>query len=75
MRFTLSVEEFFAVIRDSAWHSIAEIADRLRIPVSKLIELSSFLSERGILQYDAKTQRIRIESLWKLLRPEKGELP
>jgi len=69
----LSVEGFFTIIKDGAWHSIDELSDKLGIQTSKLIELVKLLSEHGLLKYEDKAQRIRIEPVWKLLLPEQDE--
>jgi len=72
---TLSIDKFFTVIKNGAWHSIDELSEQLGIQTSKLAEFSKFLSERGLLKHDEKTNRIKIEPIWKLLLPEEGELP
>jgi hypothetical protein len=66
----LSIDKFFATIKNGEWHSIDELADKLGIPTSKLEELSKFLSERGLITYQEKNRRIKIQPLWKLLLPE-----
>jgi hypothetical protein len=47
----LSTEKFFDVVRDGEWHSLDELADQLEVPVEKLVELSRFLSNQGMIQY------------------------
>jgi len=66
----LSIDRFFAAIRKGGWHSIDELSDQLGISTSKLEELSKFLSERGLITYQEKNRRIKIQPLWKLLLPE-----
>jgi len=66
----LSLEKFFTVIKDGAWHSINELGDQLGIQTSKLIELSKLLSEKGLITYEENAHRIRIEPAWQLLLPE-----
>jgi len=70
----LNVEELFDILRDGEWHDIAELADQIEIQNDKLIEFSIFLSEQGIIKYEDKTHRIKIEPEWKRLLPIKGEL-
>lgn len=65
----MPIDKFFAVIRKGAWHSIDQLSDQLALPTSKLIEFAKFLSERGMLKFEEKTQRIKIEPIWKLLLP------
>jgi hypothetical protein len=69
----LSIDKFFTIIKDGAWHSIDELSDQLGIQTSKLVELSNLLSKHGLLKYEEKTNRIKIESIWKLILPEEEE--
>ncbi len=62
-------------MKDGSWHTLDEISQRLGIETSKLTEFSKFLHERGLLKYDDKTNRIRIEPVWKLLLPDEEESP
>jgi hypothetical protein len=71
----LSIEKFFSVLKDGTWHSISELGDQLGIQTSKLIELSKLLSEHGLIEYEDKTNRIKIEPIWKLLLPEEDNPP
>ena len=66
----MSIEQFFTVIKNGAWQSIDDLSDQLGLPSSKLTELSKLLSEHGIIKYEEKTRRIKIQPLWKLLLPE-----
>ena len=66
----LSINGFFTAIKDSAWHNIDELSDQLAISTTKLVELSKFLSNRGIINYDENNRKIKIKSLWSLLLPE-----
>jgi hypothetical protein len=70
----LNIEEFFIILKDGAWHDVAEIADQTEIQTDKLIEFSQFLSEQGIINYEDKTHRIKIEPEWKRLLPIESEL-
>jgi hypothetical protein len=66
----LSTEKFFDVVRDGEWHSLDKLADQLEVPVEKLVELSRFLSNQGMIQYQGKTKIIRIKPEWKTLLPD-----
>ena len=66
----LSIDRFFAAIKKGGWQSIDELSDQLGISTSKLEELSKFLSERGLITYQEKNRRIKIQPLWRLLLPE-----
>jgi hypothetical protein len=54
---------------------VAELADQTEIQTEKLIEFSQFLSEQGIIMYEDKTHRIKIEPEWRRLLPIETELP
>jgi hypothetical protein len=69
----LNIEEFFAILKDGAWHDVYELADHIGIQTNKLIEFSQFLSEQGIIKYEDKTHRIKIEPEWKRLLPIESE--
>ena len=66
----LSINGFFTAIKDGAWHNIDELSDQLAISTTKLVELSKFLSNRSIINYDENNRKIKIKSLWSLLLPE-----
>ena len=66
----MSIDKFFAAIKKGGRHSIDELSDQLGLQASKLTELSKFLSDRGLIKYEDKTHRIKIEPIWKLLLPE-----
>jgi hypothetical protein len=70
----LNSEKIFDVLKDGAWHDVAEIADEIEIKTDKLVELSQFLSEQGIIKYEDKTHRIKIEPEWKRLLPIESEI-
>jgi hypothetical protein len=71
----LSLDRFFTVIRDGAWHNVNELSEQLGIPVEKMSEFSKVLAEHGLLKQDEKTNRVRMEPVWKLLLPEEDTLP
>jgi hypothetical protein len=66
----LSIDRFFAAIKNAAWHSIDELSHKLEIPTNKLEEMSKFLSERGLITYQEKNRKIKIQPFWRLLLPE-----
>ena len=69
----MSIDTFFTAIKNRKWHSIDELSNQLAISPVKLKELSTFLSERGLVKYDKKDQRIKIQSIWALLLPTQEE--
>ncbi len=68
----LSSDEFFATLRDGAWHSINDLATHLGIPVDKLAECVKTLSDQGIITYQEDTQRIKIKPEWKRFLPDEN---
>jgi len=69
----LSVDTFFAAIKNGAWHSIDELSVQLAISTVKLEELSRFLSNRGLIKYEEETRRIMIQPIWTLLPTEEEQ--
>ena len=63
-------EDFFDPIKDGKWHNIPELASQIKIQLDKLSEFLQFLAKQGIIEYEDKTQRIKIEPEWKELSPE-----
>lgn len=70
----MNIEELFDILKDSEWHNVYELADQIEIQTDKLIELAQFLSEQGIIKYEDKTHRIKLEPEWKRLLPIESEL-
>jgi hypothetical protein len=70
----LDVERFFAILKDEAWHSIAELSEKTETEADKLIEYSQFLARKGIVKYDDQNQRVKIEPEWSRLLPDETEL-
>ena len=66
----LSVDTFFAAIKNGTWHSIDELSNQLAISITKLDELSKFLSTSGLIIYEENNHIIKIQPLWALLLPE-----
>ncbi len=66
----MTLENYFAILKDGSWHNMDELSNKLDLPQDKLVELSRFLSEHGLAKYDEKENRIRLEPRWKLLLPE-----
>jgi biotin operon repressor len=67
---SMSLEEFFTVIKDGTWHSIEELSDKLNLSSTRLMKLSNFLSQHGLLKYEEEDNKIRLEPKWRLLLPE-----
>jgi hypothetical protein len=69
----MTLENYFAIIKDGSWHNMNELSDKLSIPQDRLIELSRLFSEHGLAKYNEKENRIRLEPKWKLLLPEEDK--
>lgn len=65
----MSIDQFFAAIREGTWQNIDQLADQLGIQSSKLAKFSKFLAEHGLLEYEEENHSIKIEPIWKLLLP------
>jgi hypothetical protein len=70
----LSAEKIFSVLKDEAWHSVAELSEKTEIEANKLVEYSQFLAGKGIVLYDDKNQRVKIVPEWSRLLPPETEL-
>jgi hypothetical protein len=70
----MTIENFFAALKNGAWHNIPELADQIKIPVHKLAEFSLVVSkEEGIIEYREREQQIKIDSKWQNLLPDEIE--
>jgi len=66
----MSLEEFFTVIKDGTWHNIEELSDKLDLSLTRLVKISNFLSQHGLLKYEEESNKIRLEPKWRLLLPQ-----
>jgi len=69
----LSVSKFFTAIKDGTWHNINVLSQQLQLQTDKLTELSKFLHEQGVIKYEEKNNRIKIEPAWQAILPEEEE--
>jgi hypothetical protein len=70
----LSAEKIFAVLKDGAWHSVAELAEQTETEANKLTEYFQFLAGKGMVKYEDQNQRIKIEPEWTHLLPDETDL-
>ena len=70
----MDVERFFAILKDDAWHSVADLSEQTEIEADKLVEYSQFLAGKGIVKYDDQNQRVKVEPEWSRLLPDETEL-
>jgi len=66
----LGSEKLFITIKDGAWHDLSELAAEIEIPIDKLIECARDLCDKGIIEYQEDTQRMKIEPKWEILLPD-----
>jgi len=70
----LSAEKIFSLLKDEAWHSIAELSKKTKIEADKLVEYSKFLAMQGIVKYEDQNQRVKIEPEWNRTLPDENAL-
>ena len=70
----MNAEKIFTLLKDEAWHSLAELSEMTEIEANKLVEYSQFLAGKGIVKYEDQNQRIKIEPEWSRLFPDETEL-
>jgi hypothetical protein len=70
----LSLDTFFTAIKNGTWNNIDQLSNQLAIPTHKLEELSRFLSNSGLIKYEEKNRRIKIQPMWTSLLPNEEEL-
>ena len=71
----MTAEKLFAIIKDGKWHKISELSKQTKVKTDKLTEFFQFLSTQGVITYEEKTNRVRIEPEWQNLLPTQTEPP
>ena len=69
----MTIEKFFAILKDGEWHDLTDLSDQVKVQTDKLTEFSQFLSKQGIIYYENKAHRIKIEPEWQNLLPDETE--
>jgi hypothetical protein len=69
----LIIEKFFKTLKDGEWHDLSDLSVQIEVQTNKLTELSQFLSKHGIIIYEEKAHRIKIEPEWQNLLPDEIE--
>ena len=69
----LTTKKLFSILKDGEWHDLTDLSDEIHVQKNKLAEFSLFLSKQGVVAYDDKAHRIRIEPEWQNLLPDKIE--
>jgi len=67
------IEKLFATLNDGKWHQIHELSDQFKVKRDKLTEFFLFLLTQGVIAYEEKTNRVRIELEWQNLLPTQTE--
>lgn len=62
-----------AVLQDGQWHYLSDLAKQLRVSAEKLKLFVEFLDDQGIVDYEVKTPRVKMEQEWIHLFPIEGE--
>jgi len=63
------IEKLFSTLNDGKWHQINELSDQFKVKRDKLTEFFLFLLTQGVIAYEEKTNRVRIEPEWQNLLP------
>ena len=71
----MTIEKFFAILKDGEWHDLTDLSDQIQVQTDKLTEFLQFLSKQGIITYENKAHRIKIEPEWQNLLPDETEPP
>jgi hypothetical protein len=69
----LTITKLFAIIKDGKWHTITDLSGQIKAQTDKLTEFSQFLCTQGIVTYEEKTARIKVEPEWQNLLPTETE--
>jgi hypothetical protein len=69
----LTIEKLFAILKDGEWHNLINLSTQIQVQTDKLTEFSQFLHKHGIITYENKARRIKIEPEWKNLLPDQIE--
>ena len=52
------MDKLFSVIADGQWHTLAELSDKLKLDMDRLLKLITFLHEYGFLTF--REDRVKI---------------
>ena len=66
----MSSERLFTALKDGVWHNLNELAQQLGIYPVKLEECARDLRDKGIVEYEEDTKKIKIEPKWVKLLPD-----
>ncbi len=64
-----AIDEIFGILHNGDWHRVAEVTERTRTQESKIELILSFLSMYEFVEYDKKTNRIKLSTeLWNFFK-------
>jgi DNA-binding IclR family transcriptional regulator len=65
-----ALEGLLEALSDGKWHSIEELAGRLKLAAGDVEEAARLLSKYGMALYDAEARRVRLtEPVLRLMKP------
>jgi DNA-binding IclR family transcriptional regulator len=57
-----AIDKIFEVLHNGDWHKVTEVAEKTGTQESKIELISSFLSTYDFLEYDKRTQKIKLST-------------
>jgi predicted transcriptional regulator len=70
----MTTEKLFTLLKDGEWHKLTDLSNQINVQTDKLTEFLRFLFKQGIILYDEKADRIKIEPEWQNILPDETEL-
>ena len=58
----LAIDKIFEILDNGNWHKLTEVAEKTGTQKSKVELISSFLANYNFLEFDKKTERIRLSN-------------
>ena len=58
----LAIDKIFEILDNGDWHKLMEVAEKTGTQKSKVKLISSFLANYDFLEFDKKTDRIRLSN-------------
>ena len=60
----MTIEKFFTILKDGEGHDLTDLSNQIKVQTDKLTEFAHFLSKKGLITYEEKTCKIKIEPEW-----------
>jgi hypothetical protein len=60
-----SLDDLFDFIKNGERHGIRELSEKLRIPQDKMVDMSKFLSQKGLIEFNERDRWVRIQPKWR----------